>query len=127
LIASVCDKRTYQDVIKAYSEHFFPRASGLNLLSLIYSNQAENTIKHGGKSLTSVNQPGAPTEMNWTRNLTAVVSNKVDDWSQLARHIGDRIIQESGVSFLFIYFLNTLGCPCCSFCLHCEWCLIWKK
>lgn len=102
LIASVCEKKTYQDVVKAYSDYSFPRSSGLNLLSLIYSNQAENTIRHGGKLLTS----NASIDNNWSKNLTAVISNKVDDWSQLARHIGDRVLQESGVSFIIFFFFN---------------------
>ena len=105
LIASVCEKKTYQEVVKAYSDYSFPKSSGLNLLSLIYSNQAESTIRHGGKLLAS----NASMDNNWSKNLTAVISNKVDDWSLLARHIGDRVIQESGVSkvcFYYDYFIT---------------------
>jgi hypothetical protein len=104
LISSVCDKSTYQDVIRAYSEYMFPRTSGLNLLTHIYSNQAENMIRHGGKVLGGLSggaggSHAAPSasEAMWARNLAAVISNKVDDWSTLARHIGDRVLQESGV------------------------------
>jgi hypothetical protein len=109
LIGSVCEKRVYQEVIRAYSETSFPRNSAMNLISLIYSNQAENMIRHGGKVLAAAPAPVAPTafpissssaslsETIWARNLTAVITNKVDDWGLLARQIGDRILQESGV------------------------------
>lgn len=96
LISSVCDKKVYQEVVRAYSDYSFPKTSGLNLLSLIYSNQAENTIRHGGKVFAASGIPQSSFESTWGRNLTAVISNKVDDWSQLARHIGDRVLQESG-------------------------------
>lgn len=101
IISSVCGKSTYQAVIRAYADKHFPKQSGLNLLSLIYSNQAEGTLKHGGKAFVasspSQGPSGQDTSSLWKRNLSAVLSNKVGDWSQLVRHIGDRILQESGV------------------------------
>jgi hypothetical protein len=104
LIGSVCEKKVYQEVVRAYSESSFPRNSAMNLISLIYSNQAENTIRHGGKLLATGASPATSSslassaETIWARNLTAVITNKVDDWGLLARQIGDRILQESGVS-----------------------------
>ena len=138
LISSVCDKSTYQEVIRAYSDFMFPRTSGLNLLAHIYSNQAENMIRHGGKVLGGINTgttvTSCPSEAMWRRNLAAVISNKVDDWSALARHIGDRVLQESGVypthHLLFsnqLYLVLLLGCPCCTFCIYCQWCSLWSQ
>jgi hypothetical protein len=107
VIASVCGKDTYQRVIKAFADSNYPKASGLNLMSLIYSSQAEGALKHGGRSLATAGAPQALAALSpdyiWKRNLASVLNNKVGDWNTLARHIGDRIAQETGVCNHFIF------------------------
>lgn len=102
VVASVCGKETYQRVVKAFADSNYPKASGLNLMSLIYSSQAEGSLKHGGRSLAVAGAPQPQTALSpdyiWRRNLASVLNNKVGDWNSLARHIGDRIAQETGVS-----------------------------
>ena len=100
VVASVCSRDTYQGVIKAFADANFPKASGLNLLALVYSSQADSAVKHGGRALTTTPAADHLTlspEYVWRRNLAAVLTNKVGDWSSLVRHIGDRILQETGV------------------------------
>lgn len=100
VVASVCSRETYQGVIKAFADANFPKASGLNLLTLVYSSQADSAVKHGGRALTSTpaaDHVALSPEFVWRRNLAAVLTNKVGDWSSLVRHIGDRILQETGV------------------------------
>lgn len=101
VVASVCGRETYQRVVKSFADANFPKSSGLNLMSLIYSSQAEGSVKHGGRALAttgaSQSQAAFSPDYIWKRNLASILNNKVGDWNNLARHVGDRIVQETGV------------------------------
>jgi len=113
LVSSMCGASRYQEVVKAYAQSSFPTAAPLHMLTLLYSQQADSAIKHGGRLLAapSVSSSSTTTTTSmvsksiWRRNLAALISNKSGDWTRLMRHFGDRLLVESQDLFAahFVY------------------------
>ena len=126
IIAGVCGKEAYQDVVRRYADASFgPHGSErlpLHLMCLLYSNQAEGTLKYGGKSLsgsagTQVFQPStatnnlpsspSPTPItsdrgcwllhDWKRIVASIIANKSGHWSSLLRLLAERLRKEKQV------------------------------
>lgn len=105
MLASVCSPAKYQSISKAFAEKHFATASPLHLLSLVYSNQAQAHIAHGGRQLSSAtiastSIPRSSTHSTvWRRNLAALISNKSGDWVSLIRVFANRLLQEEVDTF----------------------------
>lgn len=109
LISGICGTQLYQDVVKRYANACYPSESSLHLLSLVYSNQALSSTRIPKQLGPSPLQVNTRTIVSlWRRNLASILSNKGEQWKQLVRMLGDRILTEKKV-FFFIYeiFLRT--------------------
>lgn len=129
LIASVCGKEQFQYVSRCYADKNFAVTSSLHFMSMLYSNQAEKSLKHGGtRLLNAAAAPDAATGAGraggsavvtqWRKHLAAIISNKNQNWSDLVRALAERILTETNVSSIKIvlyciaFFLLTLNTIC---------------
>jgi hypothetical protein len=114
MIGSMCEKDTFQHMMKTLAEKSFPQQSTLHLMSLLYSNQAESVVRYGGRSLAGDKGQNDSSGIvpTWKRNLAAIVANKVGDWNALSRAVGDRIMESSSdiMAAHFAYLVS--GIPC---------------
>lgn len=100
LIAGNCRAEVYQDVVKRFAEETFPPASSLQLMSALFSNQAQTVIKFGGKRLSDEGKTASKDDVflsNWRRNLAALLSNKTPNWRDLVEGVGLRLQQDAHV------------------------------
>ena len=112
MIGSMCSKSTFQNMMKSFAEKSFPQQSSLNLLSLLYSNQAENMIRYGGRSLGGSGGSDENVEKGWRKSLAAVLTNKVGDWASLSRAVGDRVREGGGDVMAAQFAYLTAGMTC---------------
>jgi hypothetical protein len=108
LIASVCGKEQFQFVSRCYAEKNFAVTSSLHFLSMLYSNQAEKSLKHGGARLLNTVAStdvgggalagGSAVVSQWRKHLAAILSNKNQNWADLVRTLADRILNDTHVS-----------------------------
>ena len=109
LIGSICGKDEFQYVTRCYADSNLSSASLLHFVSMLYSNQARNALRHGGMQLLKV-LPGSSSNSNqteighsaivrgWSKNLAAIIANKSGEWSDLCKTLGERVIAETNVN-----------------------------
>ena len=113
LIGSVCGADKYAEVVQSYSHSHFPRATPLHLLTLMYADlgskailnspSASTTTTSSHTTITNTNGPSNDVLTLWRHNLSAILSNKPNNWQQLASILGYRLQQESKVN-IFVFF-----------------------
>ena len=96
LIASICDRQKYQEVVKSYVDEKLAQGSPLHTLSLIFSGQSEGTAKPcvqlSGPDAGLRRLPERDVMLdNWMSNLAAVITNRTRGWDALVGEIGDRL------------------------------------
>ena len=106
IIGGVCEKEFYQLIVRSYAEKHIGSSQGadsrsLQLMCLVFSNQAEGMLRYGGRSLSSTSA-GATTSSStisqeWRRMVVAVLANKSSDWTALLRLVASRLIVEAEV------------------------------
>jgi hypothetical protein len=102
LIGSVCGKDQFQYAARCYADKCLQSSASLHFMSMIFSNQASNVIRHGGKRLIdnasstigNANQISSFVQ-DWKKNLACILANKSSDWVELVRSLGERIATEN--------------------------------
>jgi len=123
ILGGVCGKEAYQDVVRRYADASFGTHGSerlpLHLMCLLYSNQAEGTLKYGGKSLSGTSgnisgafatstanylqQPSLAHDQgswllkDWKRIVVSIIANKSGHWSSLLRLLAERLRKEKQV------------------------------
>ena len=97
LIGSAMGSTRYQQLVRQYADHSFPKHSPVHLMSMLFSNQGPSAITTTGNAEfpTASTMPVSGLLSAWRRNLAAIVANKVGDWDQSLQALGDRLLSES--------------------------------
>jgi hypothetical protein len=77
LIASVCDRAKYAEVVKSYVDETLHQGSPLHTLSLIFSGQSGVGMVGG--------------EGSWMANLAGIITNRTNGWDVIVRDLGDKL------------------------------------
>ena len=120
LLSSVSSADKYQEVVRAYANSHFPVGTPMNLLSLMYSNQAmrslveiadyptsitintnmiSGTTTSTSTTATATAHGGSNDQLKmWRLNLAAVLSNKSTDWRSILKVLGYKLqmVEEVG-------------------------------
>jgi len=99
LLGSVSSADKYQEVVRAYANSHFPAGAPMTLLSLMYSNQAMQSLMNIPDYPTTTTITGATTVHHvgndqlkmWRHNLAAVLSNKGTDWRGVLKVLGYKL------------------------------------
>jgi hypothetical protein len=134
LLSSVTSADKYQEVVRAYANSHFPVGTPMNLLSLMYSNQAvrslmeiadyptttattTNTSIISGTTTTTHAAHGSSSSSDqlkmWRHNLAAVLSNKGTDWRSILKMLGYKLqmaeeVGTVGVSSCIIIIISII-------------------
>ncbi len=97
LIGSAMGTTRYQQLVRQYADHSFPKHSPVHLMSMLFSNQGTNTISNTGNTefQAATTTPVSALLSAWRRNLAAILANKVGDWDQSLQALGDRLLSDS--------------------------------
>jgi hypothetical protein len=89
LVASLCDRETYQRAVKQFAERELCRGTPLHTVALLFSGQLELTL---GPSQT-FEWGGTDEELlaKWRYHLAAIISNRTPGWDQIVLTLGDRL------------------------------------
>jgi len=88
LLASVCDRAVYQQVVKGYADEKMMPGSVLHLMSLVFSGQSGDLATGTQSDLL---------HYNWRSNLVAILTNRTAGWDRLVRELGERLIGNGDV------------------------------
>jgi hypothetical protein len=84
-----------------FSEETFPVSSPLHFMSMVYSNQANSTVRFGGRKLayTADNNDSSSkaNDTQWMVLLAGIISNKTPAWKDLVEGIAARLLVDDKV------------------------------
>jgi hypothetical protein len=114
LIASMCDRDTFQRVTRKYAEETLMNGSSLHTLAMLFSGQlqppSDSALDRTGGCGALWNDCGDTILQTWKHNLAAVMSNRVLGWDRVVLSLGDRLMELGDVeSAHFCYMV--CGCP----------------
>ena len=81
LIASICGRDKYQEVVREYMSSIAVPGSVLNTVGMVFSGQGHMVSQSGSEMLIT----------DWMPNLAAVVTNRTGGWDSVVRDLGDRL------------------------------------
>jgi Sec23-binding domain of Sec16/WW domain len=91
IIARCCGHEVYARAVQSYVDHTIPVCRPLHTISLLLSGQLHPT----GKGLTLPWSGISHSELvlTWKNHLAAILSNRTEEWSQLALSLGDKLYE----------------------------------
>ena len=108
LVASMCDRETYQKAARQYAEQVFLQGSPLHTVAMLFSGQLQipvdgsDTSHWGGSSKELV--------ASWRYHLAAIISNRTVGWDRIVLSLGDRL-KELGDVHASHFCYMVCGCP----------------
>ena len=110
IIGGVCPKQTYQSIVKRYADQSYgaggSESPSAHLFCLLFSDQAESSLKYGGKILNNISfasASGADSSLpvilkDWWKVAASILANKGPNWTRLLRLLAYRLLHEKNVS-----------------------------
>ena len=107
LVASMCDRDTYQRAVKRYAEQVFLQGSPLYTVALLFSGQLEAPLS------SSSSLWGGDTDelkLKWKYHLAAIISNRTAGWDRIVLALGDRLNEFGKIKAAHFCYM-VCGCP----------------
>ena len=113
LIASMCDKITFQSAARRFTEDVIAPGSPLHTLTALFSGVLELGKPHDDSRLTPREFWGNAERTNlissWRHHLATIMSNRTTGWERLVKALGDRLLMNREIAAShFCYMVS--GC-----------------
>ncbi|KAI2496147.1 COPII vesicle coating [Fragilaria crotonensis] len=117
LIASMCDRSTFQHATKQFAEEIASSGSPLYTLALLFSGQLEpppdSALEMSGLVPTVWSDSTEKLRRTWKQHLCAIVSNRILGWDRIVLSLGDRLLELGDVHAAHCCYM-VCGCPVAS-------------
>ena len=87
LIASICGRQKYQEVVRQYMASISHVGSVLHTVGMVFSGQGDVVAKNPNEMLVT----------DWMPNLAAVITNRTNGWDGVVRELGDRLLSQGKI------------------------------
>ena len=117
LVASMCDRATFQHATKQFAKEIASTGSPLYTLALLFSGQLEpppdNALDRSGLVPTVWSEATEELRHTWKQHLCAIISNRILGWDRIVLSLGDRLLELGDVHAAHCCYM-VCGCPVAS-------------
>jgi hypothetical protein len=116
LVASMCDRATFQEATKEFADDILSTGSPLHTLAMLFSGQlqapADSSLdRNGAKTSISIWDNGAQQLcLSWRQHLAATISNRTLGWDRIVLSLGDHLLDSGCIQAAHFCFV-VCGCP----------------
>jgi hypothetical protein len=114
LVASMCDRKTFQHATKMFAEVTLVDGSPLHTLALLFSGQLEPpsdlALDRSGLEPTVWSRSTDELLSSWKKQLCALISNRILGWDRIVLSLGDRLLDLGNTHAAHCCYM-ICGCP----------------
>ena len=117
LVASMCDRSTFQHATKKFAEQIASSGSPLYTLALLFSGQLDpppdSALEMSGLVPTVWSESTEELRYTWKQHMCAIISNRILGWDRIVLSLGDRLLELGDVHAAHCCYM-VCGCPVAS-------------
>jgi len=114
LVASMCDRTTFQNATKHFAEKVLKSGSALHTMAFLFSGQLEpppdSELEGSSVSPTAWSDSTEQLLYTWKQHLCAIISNRIIGWDRIVLSLGDRLLELGDVHAAHCCYM-VCGCP----------------
>lgn len=114
LVASMCDRATFQEATKQFADDILSTGSPLHTLAMLFSGQlqppADGSLERNGTKSSIWDDSSPNLHHTWRQHLAAIISNRTLGWDRIVLSLGDQLL-DSGCTQAAHFCFMVCGCP----------------
>ena len=114
LVASMCDRTTFQEATKQFADEILSKGSPLHTLAMLFSGQlqppADSALDRTGTKRSIWEDGDQNLSSAWRQHLAATISNRTLGWDRIVLALGDHLLESGNVAAAHFCYM-VCGCP----------------
>jgi hypothetical protein len=114
LVASMCDRSTFQKATKEFADEILSNGSPLHTLAMLFSGQlqppADSALDRTGTKPSIWDNESQHLDSTWRQHLAATISNRTLGWDRIVLALGDHLLEYGNVHAAHFCYM-VCGCP----------------
>ena len=114
LVASMCDRATFQTATKEFADEILSTGAPLHTLAMLFSGQlqppSDSSLDRSGAKPSFWDNSAHLLRLPWRQHLAATISNRTLGWDRIVLSLGDHLVDLGCIDAAHFCFMVS-GCP----------------
>jgi hypothetical protein len=109
LVASMCDRATFQEATKQFADDILSTGSPLHTLAMLFSGQlqppSDSALNRNGATTPIWDSSAQQLHLTWRQHLAATISNRTLGWDRIVLSLGDHLLDSGNIQAAHFCFV----------------------